>query len=909
MYGLSARARVILIGLVVVFGLFRLVDWLAEYLWFEALAYESVFWRLWLLKVGLFLAAFISVFLYLWINFRILTSLVDIRAAASSLTAHAGFQVSTSDFIQSLFEKNGGNQQSVKRMPGVLLLLVCAIAVSSGLMLYRQWDTLLLYWWAGPYGQEDPVYGHDIGFYLFELPLYELLQNSLLTLSLIASASLLTIYSRTGNFHLSWRKGPDTSPPIFWHVLANLTFFLVMIAWGLYLERYAMLQSTRGAVFGAGYTDVNVLLPGIWVMIGVTVGLTAAYLLLRSMRWGPAVLAVSCGYLVVYFLSIMVVPAAVQYLVVTPNELELETPYLRHNIAFTRNAYRLDRVEERSYAATSEISLAALERNRETIDNIRLWDWRPLSETFRQIQQIRAYYEFGDVDVDRYRFGDAVRQVMLAPRELSERLPGKADRWVNRRLQFTHGYGLAMSLTAKKTEEGGPVLVVKDIPPDSEAGPTVTNPAIYYGETMSGYQIVSTSIPEFDYPRGDENVYVRYAGSGGVRLDSFWKRLLFAWHQFDINILITSYTGPDSRIQFWRPIKERVQQVAPFLLLDQDPYMAVSEGRLLWIQDAYTVSSMFPYSEPTSGQINYIRNSVKVIIDAYDGDLTFYTIDQDDPVLAVYRRSMPKLFKPIDKMPEDLRRHLRYPQDIFQVQVEKFNSYHMTIPQVFYNAEDLWVAPREKYGGEVIQMQPYYVLMKLSGDDQLQFLLMTPLTPANRANMIAWIAVRNDFPDYGQLIVYKLSKERLILGPIQVEAKIDQNTLISQQLSLWDQRGSRVIRGNLLVIPIEQSFLYVEPVYLIAEDTAIPQLKRIIVSDGEQVAMRPTIEEAISAVYGAEDRPSAKPSLAVDAGLTPQARATLKAAEAALRMGDWEGFGKAMKALKDLLAEQSPDIE
>lgn len=901
---LSSRAKAILIGLAVLISLFKFVDWLAEYLWFEALAYESVFWRIRLLKVGFFLAAFISVFLHFWVNFRIFAALLDIRSLVHTLTSHAGFHSVTADFITSSFEQNAGTEDAGNRMPGALLLLALAIALVFGLIHYGEWDTLLLYWWAEPYGQADPIYGRDIGFYLFELPLYELLQNSLIAASLITSVVLLFGYIRGGILTISWRQGPEAPPRVLWHVLSNMVLFLVALAWGFYLNRFAILQSTRGAVYGAGYTDVNVLLPGIWIMMGATVGLAAIYLFSKSMRGGPVVLLVSSGYLVVYFLSVVVVPAAVQSLVVAPNELELETPYLKHNIAFTRKAYQLDRVEERSYGAMNEINSAALARNKETIDNIRLWDWRPLSETFRQIQQIRAYYEFSDVDVDRYRIGDTTRQVMLAPRELSDRLPGKADRWVNKRLQFTHGYGLAMSLTAKKAKEGGPIFVIKDIPPRSEVGLTVSNPAIYYGETMSGYQIVSTSISEFDYPHGDKNVYVSYRGTGGVPLNSFWKRLLFSWHQLDINILITSYVGPRSRIQFWRPIMERVERVAPFLRLDRDPYLVVSEGRLLWIQDAYTVSSMFPYSEPSAAGFNYIRNSVKVVVDAYDGSLIFYVIDHEDPVLGVYRRSMPALFKPLDEMPEDLRRHLRYPQDLFQAQVEKYNTYHMTVPQVFYNAEDLWMAPREKYGGEVIQMQPYYVLMKLPNEDRLQFLLMTPLTPANRANMIAWMAARNDFPDYGQLIVYKLSKERLILGPMQVEAKIDQDTLISQRLSLWDQRGSRVIRGNLLVIPIEQSFLYVEPVYLIAEDSAIPQLKRIIVSDGERVAMKPSLEEAISVVFGTGEQPLADTTVLVDADQSPQARAALKAAEDALRIGDWEGFGKAMNMLKSLLGEQ-----
>ena len=539
--------------------------------------------------------------------------------------------------------------------------------------------------------------------------------------------------------------------------------------------------------------------------------------------------------------------------------------------------------------------------NRQTIDNIRVWDWRPLSETLRQLQQIRTYYKFGDVDVDRYDFGGTKRQVMLTARELSGTLPGKAETWLNRRLQYTHGYGLAMSLASEKTPEGSPVLMIKDVPPRSVDGHVVERPEIYYGENIPGYRLVATSVREFDYPKGDRNVYTRYEGRGGVPIDGFWRRLLFAWHQSDVNIAITSYVTAQSRLQFWRDVKERVQRIAPFLVLDRDPYLVLSQGRLYWIQDAYTVSSLFPYSEPYQGEFNYIRNSVKAVIDAYDGDVSFYAIDKDDPVLAVYRAALPTLFREFTDMPDDLRQHLRYPQDLFEAQVEMYSKFHMTVPQVFYNGEDLWAAPREKYGGRIINLKPYYVLIKLPGETELQFLLMTPLTPANRDNMIAWMAARSDLPGYGELLVYKMPKERLVLGPIQVEATIDQDTSISQQLSLWDQRGSRVIRGSLLVIPINQSFVYVEPVYLIAENSAIPQLKRVIVSDGEKLAMEPTLREALDAVFGLDVKEPERPPAGAQDDTIGEAREALKTAEEALRVGDWALFGRAMEQLKTLL--------
>ena len=471
-------------------------------------------------------------------------------------------------------------------------------------------------------------------------------------------------------------------------------------------------------------------------------------------------------------------------------------------------------------------------RNRDTINNIRLWDWQPLEQTFRQLQQIRSYYTFEDVDVDRYRLGDGQRQVLLSARELSRDLPGKGITWVNRRLQYTHGYGLVMAPAADKTPDGRPVFIIDDIPPVAPPSLGVTQPAIYYGEEDSGYRIVNTSVPEFDYPSGAENVYTSYKGQGDVVLDSWLKRLVYAWQQFDINILISDYVRADSRIQLWRQIQTRIAKIAPFLALDHNPYLVLDGGRLFWIQDAYTTAERFPYAEPTAGGVSYIRNSVKIVVDAYEGDVTFYAVDPQDPVLRVYQAAFPHLFQPIQAMPAGLVAHLRYPQDLFAIQAQKYATYHMTEPHVFYNSEDLWQNPRAKEGDRQVAVEPYYVLIRMPGEPRLEFLLLTPMTPARRDNMIAWLAARSDPPHYGQLVVFMLPKDRLVLGPVQIDATIDQDTTISRQLTLWDQRGSRVIRGHLLVIPIDKAFLYVEPVYLRAQDYEIPQLQRIIVSDG-----------------------------------------------------------------------------
>jgi uncharacterized membrane protein (UPF0182 family) len=446
---------------------------------------------------------------------------------------------------------------------------------------------------------------------------------------------------------------------------------------------------------------------------------------------------------------------------------------------------------------------------------------------------------------------------MLSTRELSPELPADAQTWVNENLQFTHGFGLVMNFVSKSVGGGFPEYLIQNVPPQSSFGLNVTQPAIYYGQGMPGSRIVATGVKEFDYPQGNQNVYTSYQGKGGIPIDSVGKRLLFAWTQADINILLTGYLKPESRIQIWRNVQERVSQVAPFLKLDADPYAVVSEGRLYWIQDAYTTSDRFPYSSPRSGDfgdnLNYIRNSVKVVVDMYDGTVSLYVMDPNDPVLKVYSAAFPGVFRNLNQLSPDLKLHLRYPQDLFGIQATEYQTFHMTDPQVFYNREDQWVPPQEKYAGKMSTMEPYYILMKLPGSDQLEYLLMSPFTPQNRDNMISWLAARSDFPDYGKMLFYQLPKDKLTYGPNQVGAMIDQSTTISEQLTLWDQKGSGVIRGKLVVIPIENAFLYVVPLYLRAEGTNFPQLKRVIVATGDKVVMRTTLDEALAALFAPTD--------------------------------------------------------
>ena len=467
-----------------------------------------------------------------------------------------------------------------------------------------------------------------------------------------------------------------------------------------------------------------------------------------------------------------------------------------------------------------------------------------------------------------------------------------------------------MNFVSKTIGGGFPQYLLENVPAESAYGLNITQPAIYYGESMPGYRIVATGIKEFDYPKGNDNVYTSYNGKGGIPLDGFWKKLLFAWTQKDVNILLTSYLTPESRIQIWRTVQERVAQIAPFLRLDTDPYPVLSAGKLYWIQDAYTDSDQFPYSYPHGAgfgdNLNYIRNSVKVVVDMYDGTVLFYVMDPKDPVLAVYRRAFPGVFKDLGQLSADLKKHLRYPEDLFAIQADQYKTFHMTDPQVFYNREDLWVAPKEKYAGKSQPMEPYYILMKLPGSNQLEYLLMTPFTPQNRDNMISWMAARCDFPEYAKMLFYQLPKEKLIYGPNQIEAMIDQNTTISQQLTLWDQRGSRVIRGKLIVTPIENSFLYIVPVYLQAEGTNFPQLKRVIAVAGDKVVMEPTLDEAVNDLFGTQQPlegssqpPTRQPAL-------EQARAQLEDARKAMQQGDWAKFGTAMEGLEHQLAGPAP---
>ena len=671
-------------------------------------------------------------------------------------------------------------------MKAAVVLVSAGVALFFAAGFYAEWDTYLRFRYGGSFGVSDPLFGADVGFYVFHLPFYVLLQSSLTLLTVLTLGIVLSIYvflgQRASGSGRIAAGGNATS-----HLSVLLFILVANFGWGFYLDHYELVYSTLGVVYGAGYTADHVTRVALWIMVGVSV-VACVLLVLNFFRPRLKMLTVGAGvYVALWVIGVSLAPFVFQKFAVQPSELALETPYLKNYIDFTRKAYQLDAIQETSYPALADLTSEAIARNQDTIQNIRLWDSRPLLQTYQQTQAIRLYYQFYNVDTDRYHLADGYHQVMLSARELSPELPAKAQTWVNQYLQFTHGYGVVMNFVSKTVGGGFPQYLLENVPAESAFGLTITQPAIYFGQSTSGYRIVATGIKEFDYPKGNDNVYTSYNGKGGIPLDSYWKKLLFAWTKADVNILLTSYLKPESRIQIYRDVRERVAQIAPFLRLDNDPYAVLSQGKLYWIQDAYTVSNYFPYANPeriglglgtTGGAqgpdkggteprsmaaldgLNYIRNSVKVVVDMYDGTVRFYVMDPEDPVLAVYRVAFPGVFNDLSELSADLKEHLRYPEDLFTVQADQYRTFHMTDPQVFYNREDLWTAPMEKYAGQVQPMEPYYILTKLPGSNQLEYLLMTPFTPQNRDNMISWMAARSDLcstPFWG----YKFQNGRL----------------------------------------------------------------------------------------------------------------------------------------------------
>jgi uncharacterized protein len=909
MPGRSVLAKWIIAAIVVGMGLLLLrvaSEILVDWLWFSAVGYLEVFWTSLGAEAAVFAAAFAATTLMLWLNGRI-----ALHFARLTPPPAAPAPGPAPGFAPGLHLRPDPFALLRERLPWpqIIAAIAVLIALLVGAGEAGDWPTLLRYLYHVPFGSNDPLYGKDIGFYLFSLPAFLQIKNwTVLTiiLSALLAGAIYWCFSdvQYGGLRRSF------PPAAIAHGSALLGLLFAVKAWSYGLDRYLLLYGDNEVLIGASYTDVHVQLPLLWVMIGlamIAAILAWANLAVRTYRLpAAAILLVVIGS----FLLSGIVPSLFRHFFVKPSELELEKPYIERSIAQTRQAYDLDRIVAKPFAAEETLTFKTLEANKATIDNIRLWDWRPLSDTYAQLQEIRTYYKFHDLDVDRYWLNGSYQSVMLSARELRPSLlPPNAQTWVNRHILFTHGNGAVMSPVTRQSAEGLPFFYLRDIPPVADGGPQIREPRIYYGEESDGYVIVKSTTPEFDYPKGKDNVYATYDGSGGVPLGSLLRKMLFAQYFNDVNLLLTDYITSDSRIMIRRNIQERVRTIAPFLKLDHDPYLVISEGRMFWMQDAYTTSSYFPSSQPAQDvDLNYIRNSVKVVIDAYNGTVTFYLMDQTDPIAATYQRIFPGLFKPFAAMPADLKNHIRYPEDLFLIQARIYQAYHMEDANVFYNREDLWQFPRQPGGDGIATMAPYYIIMRLPGETRAEFFIMLPMVPSRRDNMIAWLAARCDPPDYGKLIVYEFPKERLVYGPFQIEARINQNTEISQQLTLWNQMGSRVIRGNLLVIPIENSILYVSPLYLRAEQGHLPELKRVIAAYGEHVVMRETLPEALSALFTDGGVAPAAPGPVSGPSQAAPAQAALdhyNQAMERLKSGDWAGFGNEIEAMRGILQELS----
>ena len=913
---LYARVGYSILGALMVFVLIsRARGVYAEWLWFSTLELSSVYRDIVITQLWLLAAGFVVMGGLAW-----LTCWAAVRNAWGPPTYTATpaiYAVMRRMFLQTM-------------------AMICfVVALSFATALTGRWELFLKFLNSSPWGAEDPVFGHDVGFYVFTMPMLHTLQGWLMAAAIALIA--VTAVAYVGVFYFRAIRARLTRP-ILRHFAVLGAFLMATIAAGHWLDTYETLFSTDAAVTGATYTDVTARIPALRVLTGIAALAALAMLFsvrLASRQQALRLVSSAAGlWLVSALLAGLLWPSMVQRFSVQPNELERERPYIERSIAWTRDGFDLARVSERPYDVADDRLAQDIAANPATVSNIRLWDPRPLLDVYNQIQHLRLYYSFLDPDIDRYYVDGEYRQVLLGTRELiQDGLDPTAQNWVNRRLVYTHGYGVVMSPATDFTEGGQPTFFLKDVPLTGVF--EVTQPRVYYGEAAptdvvpmlpgtprsDDAVIVNTTEPEFDRPPGElggqPEFIDRYEGTGGVRLSSLLRRVAYAWELRDLNILISGQLTNESRVLYRRHIQERTATVAPFLRFDRDPYMVVHDGRLLWIQDAYTVTDRLPYAQrfeqppDATRQIpfigfNYIRNSVKVVIDAYNGSVTFYTIEPhgEDPMLRVFRNAFPALFTPISEMPAGLREHLRYPEVLLRAQAETFLQFHMTDPKEFFLKEDQWEIPLEVIRqSQPVRVQPYYVIMQLPGEEREEFVLILPFTPQDKPNLVAWMAARSDGDNYGEIQLFTFPTDRLFNGPEQVEARIDNDPAISEQFTLWGQSGSIVIRGNLLVIPIGESLLYAEPVYLQADTLDFPELKRVILATADTVVMEPTLTDAIEALLGRSiPATPAAPGEPVPGGIAPEelrrALEALQEALDALRQGV-EGIDEAVQGLTE----------
>ena len=901
----------------------QITAFIVDYMWFDALGYKQLF--IIPLKAKLFL----------FIVFTILALLIF--------------------FVNNVIAFHFKKDKTPLKKRYVLVWVLSSFFV--GFIASFNWDIYLKYMNGHSFNITDPIFSNDVSFYVFVMPFLSFIITMFMLILIINTVWISLIYlwkEVSGFFDTSSFSGtiPGDIPnsrnsnnfenvidlkPIKTnltkefnisisgknHLFILASLFFILTAARHYLARYDILFSKAGVVFGAGYADVNVALPIANVLVFVSVLIAFAFLVRiffksRKIKRRHILISLVLIYVTMIFSSQMI-PAFVQNFKVNPNEFSLEEQYIKHNIKYTNIAYGLDNVQETFFDVLDNPTIDVLNRNKDEITKLRILDWRPLTQTYKQLQEIRLYYDFADIDIGKYNIDGEETQVMLSARDLDHRqLRDKAKTWINDHMVFTHGYGIVMSPVNKVTDDGLPEFLIKDIPPVSSYF-NIERPEIYYGEIDNDFVIVNTDIDEFDYPKGDLNEYTNYAGKGGIVIDSFLKRILLAFYFSDINIMLNTDITKESRILFTRQIQDRISKVVPFLALDNDPYVVIVNGRIKWIQDAYTFTNYFPYSDPVDDSgfgVNYIRNPVKIVMDAYDGTLDFYLSDINDPIIKTYSKMFEGFVKDINMASDELKTHFRYPEDLFKVQIDMFATYHMKDPKVYYNREDLWDIPNEIYGqGTSQEMTPYYVLLRLPGMKEEEYVLISPYTPIKKDNMIAWISGRISFDENSvsnDLVLFKFPKDKLVYGPSQIEARIDQNSEISEQLTLWSQRGSNVIRGNLLVIPIENTLLYIEPLYITADNSEIPELKRIILSYGNKVVMEETLELGLNELFGlkvitknkmdSSDSTLGETKISVSLALE-----YYNNIQKSMANGNWEGIGENMKLLENVLKDLSDE--
>ena len=896
----------VLVGLALLFfGGPSLVRFYTDWLWFGEVGYQQVFSKIVRSEASLFTMAFVVSVLWLVANFRI--ALRTVGDGRPIFTTQQGMEVALP-----------GRQQLGTIASAIALLLAALI----GLYASSQWETWVTWQNAVRFNQPDPILGRDISFYVFTIPFMQLIRGIGQTLIVLAALGAGGLYLVSGSLLSRPSSFISMTPAVRRHLSLLAAIFFVLLALGAWLGRFELLMRPAGVIYGASYADVYARMPMALALTGVSIlGALLAMVQASGRRNWPIPVAIALYLLV--SLGGEAYATMLQRFVVTPNEQARETPFIQHNIQATRRAFGLDRVEEHALTGDATLTRDDIASNAPTLQNVRLWDRQPLLDTFGQLQEIRTYYDFVSVDNDRYVINGRPQQVMLSARELnSNSLPNRT--WVNERLTFTHGYGVTLGPVTQVTTEGLPVLYVRNLPTETIPELPINEPSLYFGEMSNDYVIVRTRTREFHYPRGDENVFTQYSGNSGLALESLGRRLMFALRFGAYQIAFNDDITGESRILFHRNIAERVNEIAPFLTFDRDPYLVLADGRLFWMYDAYTTSTRYPYATPTPTGLNYIRNSVKAVIDAYNGTTTFYAADANDPVLATYSRVFPGMFKPLAAMPPSLRAHIRYPEDMFALQAAVFATYHMTEPAVFYNREDQWEVPAiDDMGAAQSAMQPYYTIMRLPGETDPEFIQMLPFTPRRKDNLAAWLVARSDAAHYGEVRVFQFPKQKVVFGPRQVVARINQDQMISPQITLWNQQGSQVTWGTLMVIPIEESLIYVRPLYLRGAGGRIPELTRVVAVYQDEIVMEQTLEQALARLFQGAAPRRAQPSVTSTAATQPgtaapppapavatspppstladEAQLHYQRAIDAQRAGDWAKYGEEIRALGQTL--------